>query len=143
MPAGWYCVGCEEYKADDDLDEQHICPAHQKPCEHREEENYFFRLTAYQQQLLVRAHVHSYLQDLSLWPAGSSLQVHALAASQLQVIHVPASTDTARYHGRTDLLPMHLHCNPSRTSATMLVLLPGLGHIYNCRKGLAAGQYSC
>eukprot|EP00891_Asterochloris_glomerata_P002086 jgi/Astpho2/2086/fgenesh1_pm.00038_%23_66_t len=50
--SGWYCVGCEEYKADDDLDEQHICPAHQKPCEHREEENYFFRLTAYQQQLL-------------------------------------------------------------------------------------------
>ena len=64
-------MGCEEYKADDDLNEQHICPAHQKPCEHREEENYFFRLTAYQQQLLVRAYVR-YLKELSSWPAGSS-----------------------------------------------------------------------
>lgn len=48
---GWYCVGCEEYKQDDEIDAQHNCPVHCKPCVHREEENFFFRLSSYQQQL--------------------------------------------------------------------------------------------
>ena len=42
-------------------------------------------------------------------------------------------------------MPMHLHCTCSRTRATMLVLPPGLGHIYNsciC-KGIAPGPPSC
>lgn len=51
--AGWYCVGCEEYKQDDEVGPQHICPMHQKPCVHREEENFFFRLSSYQKQLEV------------------------------------------------------------------------------------------
>ena len=86
-------MGCEEYKTDDDLDEQHICPAHQKPCEHREEENYFFRLTAYQQQLLVRAYVVQPAAGAVLKACSQQLQVHALAASQLQVIHMSASME--------------------------------------------------
>ena len=53
--AGWYCVGCEEYKQNDEIDEQHMCPVHRKPCIHREEENFFFRLSSYQQQLEVRS----------------------------------------------------------------------------------------
>ncbi|DBA97107.1 TPA: hypothetical protein ACH3X1_014878 [Trebouxia sp. C0004] len=48
---GWYCVGCEEYKQDDEIDAQHNCPVHRKPCVHREEENFFFRLSSYQQRL--------------------------------------------------------------------------------------------
>lgn len=48
---GWYCVGCEEYKQDDEIDEQHNCPVHRKPCIHREEENFFFKLSNYQHQL--------------------------------------------------------------------------------------------
>ena len=51
--AGWYCVGCEEYKQDDEIDEQHNCPTHRKPCVHREEENFFFKLSNYQKQLEV------------------------------------------------------------------------------------------
>lgn len=53
LSAGWYCVGCEEYKQDDEIDEQHNCPIHRKPCVHREEENFFFKLSNYQQQLEV------------------------------------------------------------------------------------------
>lgn len=53
MRAGWYCVGCEEYKQDDEIDKQHNCPVHLKPCIHREEENFFFRLSNYQKQLEV------------------------------------------------------------------------------------------
>lgn len=48
---GWYCVGCEEYKQDDEVGKDHVCPTHQKPCIHREEENFFFRLSSYQKQL--------------------------------------------------------------------------------------------
>lgn len=48
---GWYCVGCEEYKDEADMDEKHNCPVHQKPCEEREEENYFFKLSKYQKQI--------------------------------------------------------------------------------------------
>lgn len=48
---GWYCVGCEEYKDEADMDEHHNCKIHQKTCEEREEENYFFKLSKYQQQI--------------------------------------------------------------------------------------------
>ena len=48
---GWYCVGCEEYKDEADMDGEHNCPVHQKPCEEREEENYFFKLSKYQEEI--------------------------------------------------------------------------------------------
>mmetsp|Transcript_15661 Transcript_15661/g.44667 ORF Transcript_15661/g.44667 Transcript_15661/m.44667 type:complete len:579 (+) Transcript_15661:16528-18264(+) len=48
---GWYCVGCEEYKDDGDMDDEHNCQIHRKPCEEREEENYFFKLSKYQQEI--------------------------------------------------------------------------------------------
>ena len=48
---GWYCVGCEEYKDEADMDENHNCPIHQKPCKEREEENYFFKLSKYQEPI--------------------------------------------------------------------------------------------
>eukprot|EP00892_Ulva_mutabilis_P003905 jgi/Ulvmu1/1887/UM012_0044.1 len=44
---GRYCVGCEEYKDDDDLDEDGNCLVHRTPCPEREEENYFFQLSKY------------------------------------------------------------------------------------------------
>ena len=52
-------MGCEEYKQDDEIDALHNCPVHRKPCIHRQEENFFFRLSSYQQQLEVRmSHLH-------------------------------------------------------------------------------------
>jgi methionyl-tRNA synthetase len=35
--SGWYCVDCEEYKDEKEMDEEHNCPTHRKPCQHREE----------------------------------------------------------------------------------------------------------
>lgn len=56
--SGWYCVDCEEYKDEKELlmddsnsEQSHKCPTHRKPCQHRSEENYFFALSKYQQQL--------------------------------------------------------------------------------------------
>ena len=49
---GWYCVSCEEFKEDRELIEDHHCAIHtNKQAEWRDEENYFFRLSKYQQQL--------------------------------------------------------------------------------------------
>jgi methionyl-tRNA synthetase len=49
---GWYCVSCEEFKEERELLEGNYCPIHSsKQVEWRDEENYFFRLSKYQQQL--------------------------------------------------------------------------------------------
>lgn len=45
--AGWYCVGCEEYKTDTHVkDTNGVCPLHNRPYDKLEEENYFFKLSA-------------------------------------------------------------------------------------------------
>eukprot|EP00775_Hariotina_reticulata_P003562 gene3562-3830_t len=49
--SGWYCVDCEEYKDEKEMDAEHNCPTHRRPCAHREEENYFFALSKYQVML--------------------------------------------------------------------------------------------
>ena len=49
--SGLYCVGCEQFYAEDEL-EDGLCPEHQVQPELIEEENYFFRLSRYSGQLL-------------------------------------------------------------------------------------------
>jgi len=49
---GWYCVACEEFKEERELLPDHYCAIHtNKQAEWRDEQNYFFRLSQYQQQL--------------------------------------------------------------------------------------------
>jgi len=49
---GFYCVGCEEFKTEKDLNEKGRCPEHpNKDIEIVEEENYFFKLSNYQEKL--------------------------------------------------------------------------------------------
>ena len=50
--AGKYCVACEEYYADEELLDGDLCPIHKRPVEYFEEENYFFRLSRFQDRLL-------------------------------------------------------------------------------------------
>ncbi len=49
--AGWYCVGCEAFKNEDELVDGK-CPDHGVEPEWLEERNWFFRLSAYQEALL-------------------------------------------------------------------------------------------
>ncbi len=49
--SGWYCVGCEEYKDVDEKDKCPICSIHKKELEWRDEENLFFKLSKYQDQI--------------------------------------------------------------------------------------------
>lgn len=49
---GWYCVACEEFKDEAELLEGGFCPLHPtKKVEWKDEENYFFRLSRYQEKL--------------------------------------------------------------------------------------------
>jgi methionyl-tRNA synthetase len=50
--AGWYCVGCEAYKDDSELVGDHVCPDHHRRAEWLEEENYFFKLGAFEDRLV-------------------------------------------------------------------------------------------
>jgi methionyl-tRNA synthetase len=49
---GLYCVACEAYYTPDDLLDGGLCPIHQRPVEKVREENYFFKLSAFEQRLL-------------------------------------------------------------------------------------------
>jgi methionyl-tRNA synthetase len=48
---GLYCVGCELFYKESELEAGNICPIHMKPCQEIAEENYFFRLSRYQSYL--------------------------------------------------------------------------------------------
>ncbi len=50
---GYYCVGCEAYLTEKDLTDGK-CPNHQKAPEKIKEENYFFKLSNYSDQILER-----------------------------------------------------------------------------------------
>ena len=48
---GLYCVSCEDYYTEDELVDG-LCPIHGRPVEMMEEENWFFALSAFQDQLI-------------------------------------------------------------------------------------------
>ncbi|MDR2708824.1 MAG: methionine--tRNA ligase [Elusimicrobiota bacterium] len=49
---GLYCVGCEKYLSEKDLDENGNCPYHKTKPVVQSEENYFFRLSNFTQEIL-------------------------------------------------------------------------------------------
>jgi methionyl-tRNA synthetase len=50
--AGWYCVSCEAYYSEADLGPDQTCPTHERPAEWLEEDNWFFKLSALEGDLL-------------------------------------------------------------------------------------------
>jgi methionyl-tRNA synthetase len=48
---GWYCPNCADFKSDQELLERNRCPIHKIVLEREREENYFFRLSKYQEPL--------------------------------------------------------------------------------------------
>jgi methionyl-tRNA synthetase len=49
---GLYCISCEEFKTESEILEGQLCVIHKRPLERVQEQNYFFRLSAYQDRLL-------------------------------------------------------------------------------------------
>lgn len=54
---GYYCVGCEEFKNESDV-EDGKCAIHQTPLKLIKEKNYFFKLSKYKDQLLKYYEAH-------------------------------------------------------------------------------------
>ena len=48
---GWYCPRCADFKTERELGPGNTCPIHEIPLEKVREENWFFRLSAFQEQL--------------------------------------------------------------------------------------------
>jgi methionyl-tRNA synthetase len=81
---GWYCPRCADFKSEQEIAEGNTCPIHGIPLIREQEENWFFRLSAFQEPLerlyaerpdwvepTVRANealsfIHQGLQDVSL-----------------------------------------------------------------------------
>src|ERR1700674_2115653 len=48
---GWYCPRCADFKAENEIDAGNRCPIHHIELVREKEENYFFKLSAFQQPL--------------------------------------------------------------------------------------------
>ncbi len=48
---GWYCPRCADFKAENEIDEDRRCPIHHIELTREQEDNYFFKLSAFQEQL--------------------------------------------------------------------------------------------
>jgi methionyl-tRNA synthetase len=48
---GWYCPRCADFKTEQEIGPGNTCPIHQIPLDREQEENWFFRLSAFQERL--------------------------------------------------------------------------------------------
>ncbi|MET0629130.1 MAG: methionine--tRNA ligase, partial [Acidimicrobiia bacterium] len=86
---GLYCVGCELYYKEDELDAGN-CPIHGTPVEHVIEENYFFRLSRYEDRLLEHYSAH----PEAMQPDGKRNEVLGLIKGGLQDFSISRTSIT-------------------------------------------------
>src|SRR3984885_3852686 len=48
---GWYCPRCADFKVENEILEGNLCPIHETPLTREQEENWFFRLSTFQEPL--------------------------------------------------------------------------------------------
>ena len=93
---GLYCVGCEIFYTADELDEKGECFEHPgKKLETVKEENYFFRLSKYQQQIIDL--ISS--DKLAITPGTRRNEVLSFLKQPLQDISISRSTERAKNWG--------------------------------------------
>ncbi len=80
---GLYCVGCELFYTETELPDK-ICPIHKRPLELVEEENYFFRLSAYNDR--IKEEIES--GRLNVVPASRRNEILALLSRGLEDISI-------------------------------------------------------
>jgi methionyl-tRNA synthetase len=89
-----YCLGCEQFYRNDELREG-LCPEHERPAEIVEEENWFFRLSRYQQRL------ESAIErdEIRILPEQRKNEVLAFVRAGLEDFSVSRSAERARGFG--------------------------------------------
>jgi methionyl-tRNA synthetase len=48
---GWYCPRCADFKTETEIGPDHTCPIHKIPLDWQQEDNWFFKLSAFQEPL--------------------------------------------------------------------------------------------
>ena len=48
---GWYCPRCADFKTESEIGPDNTCPIHEIPLERESQQNWFFRLSAFQERL--------------------------------------------------------------------------------------------
>ncbi len=91
---GLYCIGCEQFYAEADLVDG-LCPEHRTVPELVEEENYFFRLSRYEPQILERLESRA----LEVGPDNYRNEVLAFVRGGLQDFSISRSNQRARGWG--------------------------------------------
>ena len=84
---GWYCPACETFYTEKELLPGRLCPDHRTAVEWKSEENVFFRLSKYQQQLL-----DWYDREKPVRPESRANEVRAFVAGGLRDLSVSRST---------------------------------------------------
>ena len=93
---GLYCVGCETFYSPEELNQQGECWEHPgKKLEEVEEENYFFRLSKYQDKILQLVESDEY----KIIPGKRKNEVLAFVKSGLQDISISRSNERAKDWG--------------------------------------------
>jgi len=92
--SGMYCVGCEQFYTEKEVPTGE-CPDHKKPLERIEEENYFFTLSNYQEQLeqLIES------DTLRIIPETRKNEVLSFIRSGLEDFSISRSQERARHWG--------------------------------------------
>ena len=85
---GYYCRPCERFVPEKELTDEKICPIHKLPLEWIEEENYFFRLSKYQNRLL--DHIHKNPQFI--YPESRRNELLSVLDSGLEDISISRSS---------------------------------------------------
>ena len=93
---GMYCVGCETFYTEKECPDG-ICPEHKRPLEEIEEENYFFKLSNYQEQLekLVES------DELRVIPESRKNEVLSFIRGGLEDFSISRSQERAKHWGVT------------------------------------------
>jgi len=93
---GIYCVGCEEFKTEKDLNKNGECPEHPgKKPEVVQEKNYFFKLSKYQDKLLTL--IES--DELKITPEAKKNEILSFVRGGLEDFSVSRSVERARGWG--------------------------------------------
>lgn len=89
---GLYCIGCESFKIESELTSEGLCPDHLKKPELVNEENYFFRLSKYQQEIIDLIESHT----LRIIPENKRQETLSFIKSGLEDFSVSRSVARAR-----------------------------------------------
>lgn len=91
---GLYCVGCELFYLEKDAENRH-CPIHKNELEEISEENYFFRLSNYQSELIEL--IES--KQLKIMPENRKNEVLSFIKSGLEDFSISRSQERAKHWG--------------------------------------------